>query len=85
MTKEESLNLIKKRLENEPGFKKAYDEYLVKIKADRKLNDDHLLDVNGGFLGIENCPNCGNHTLTTLTFGIYAFCTECDYTEWFIG
>ena len=85
MTKEESLNLIKQRLVNESDFKKTYDEYLVKVNAEGKLSDKHFKNVSGGFLGIENCPNCGNHTLTTVTFGIHAFCTECDYTEWFIG
>ena len=84
MTREETLNMIKERLKNEPEFKKAYDAYLSKAKTEGKLSDSDLEDVSGGFFGIEICPKCKNYSLTTYTFGIYASCTECDYTEWFI-
>lgn len=84
MSKEESLEMIRNRLKNEPEFKKAYDAYLAKAKAEGKLSDSELEDVSGGFIGIETCPKCKNYTLNTFTFGIYASCSECDYTEWFI-
>ena len=86
MTKEESLQLIQNRLKNEPEFKKAYDAYLGNLKTEGKISDDNLENVSGGFFGIEMCPKCKNHSLTTFTFGIYAACTTegCDYTEWFI-
>ena len=70
MSNEETLNMIRQRLKNEPDFKKAYDAYLTKAKANGKLSDGDLENVSGGFIGIETCPKCKNYSLTTFTFGI---------------
>ncbi|MBR3251030.1 MAG: hypothetical protein IKF80_04925 [Erysipelotrichaceae bacterium] len=64
-------------MNNEPEFKKAYDEY-------GKISDSGLENVNGGFIGFETCPKCNNCTLITFTFGIYTSCSVCNYSEWFI-
>lgn len=81
LSEEESPELIKNRLQNEPEFKKAYDEYLAKTKAEGRLSDSDLENIRRGFIGFETCSRCNNYTLTPFTFGIYASCSECDYSE----
>ena len=83
MDKKKAIDLIEKRIKDEPEFKKKYESFIANHKKEGTLSDSELNNVNGGFFGIKLCPQCGEHALTTVTFGVYAFCTECDYSEWF--
>ena len=85
MTEKEVLEMIEKRRREEPEFRNKYDAFLAKRRAEGKLSDSELDQVNGGIFGWITCPNCGEYTLFTYSAGIYNECDNCGYTEWFIG
>ena len=83
MTEKEVFEMIEKRRQEEPEFRKKYDAFLASRKAEGKLSDSELGQVSGGFYDAVNCPKCGGfQSLETFTFGIYSSCSLCGYDEW---
>lgn len=80
---EEVLNMIQQRREKEPEFRAKYDAFLAKRGINGKISDQDLESVNGGFMNVSLCPNCGEYAFWTVTFGVYTTCNECGYSDWF--
>ena len=86
MNNKEVFEMIEERRREEPEFRKKYDAFLAKRRAEGKLSDNELDAVNGGeVIGTLTCPQCGEYTLYSFTMGIYNKCDTCGYSEWFIG
>lgn len=83
MNKEQVLQIIDKRRQEDTKFRTRYDAFMAEKKAERLLTDSELNDVSGGFYFCASCPKCGQYDgLETYTFGIYNCCKKCGYEEW---
>ncbi|MBQ9061633.1 MAG: hypothetical protein IJ121_02210 [Eubacterium sp.] len=86
MTEQEARKKVDERVKIDPEFKKKYDAHMAKYAGSGKLEAGELAAVNGGIgvVDITSCPKCGaSESLCTVCFGIYWWCENCDYTEWF--